>query len=93
MFRYKKSVPVSYDRQGLTYFYSKLYRVLKPRSKQRIRELCQKAGGEHAAALLDFVTTNDGTKKICARHFLSPSTLERITRRYYELFWEEWMLE
>ena len=28
MFRYKKSVPVSYERQGYIYFASRLYREL-----------------------------------------------------------------
>ena len=33
MFRFKKSVPVSYDRQGYIYFTSRLYEELPPRAQ------------------------------------------------------------
>lgn len=89
MFRFKKSVPVSYDKQGLVYFYSKLYNELPARKKEQIRLLCREVGGEYENALLEFVTTNVGANAVCAKHFLSRSTLERITKKYYIAFLEE----
>lgn len=86
MFRYKKAVPVSYDRQGYIYFRSRLFRELSQTRQQRILDLCQRAGGEYAQALLEFVTQDTGAERVCIRHNLSRSTLERAVRRYYELF-------
>ncbi len=93
MFRFKKSVPVSYDKQGLVYFYSKLYNELPVRKKEQIRALCREVGGDYEKALLEFVTTNIGANMVCAKHFLSRSTLERLVRRYYDAFWDSWWME
>lgn len=89
MFRFKKSVPVEYDLQGYIYFYSRLWRILTAREKQRIVSICRKAGGEYAQALLEFVTTDTGAASVCRRYFLSQSTLERIVRKYYIAFAED----
>ena len=89
MFRFKRSVPVSYDLQGYIYFYSRLFRFLTLREQKRIRESCAEAGGEHARALLEFVTTDAGADSVCRRHFLSRSTLERAVRRYFVLMAEK----
>lgn len=87
-FRYKKSVPVSYDQQGYIYFASRRFRTLPEQEQQRILSLCVEAGGEYYQALHEFVTTDAGAAAVCRRHFLSQSTLERIVRRYYILFAE-----
>lgn len=83
MFRYKKSVPVSYERQGYIYFVSRCYRDLPPGEQRRILNLCLEAGGEYYQALFDFVTTDAGAAAICLRHHISRSTLERVVRSYY----------
>ena len=86
MFRYKKSIPASYERQGYIYFTSRLYRELPPKKQRRIVELCAVCGEKYAAALLEFVTTSAGADAICMRHHLSRATLERVVRRYYRAF-------
>ena len=86
MFRFKKGVPVAYDRQGFIYFVSKLYMELPEREQAGILRLCKEAGGEHYRALFEFVTGDVGAAGVCRRHFLSQSTLERMVRRYYILF-------
>ena len=86
MFRYKKSVAASYERQGYIYFASRCFRQLQPRKQQRIVKLCADCGGEYALALFQFVTTDAGATAICMRHNLSPATLERVVRLYYERF-------
>lgn len=85
-FRYKRSIPVPYDRQGFIYFLSIRYRELPAQDRKRIRELCRKAGGDYSQALLEFVTTSQGASAVCEKHFLSESTLERIVRKYYIQF-------
>lgn len=89
MFRFKKAVPVSYDLQGYIYFYSRLYRMLPVEEKKRIVKICEAAGGEHAQALLEFVTTDAGATSVCRHHYLSQSTLERVVRKYYTAFAED----
>ena len=80
MFRYKKSVPVSYERQGYIYFSSLLYREMPEKAQRKILNLCMECGGgDYYRALFEFVTTD-------AKHSLSRSTLERIVRKYYEGF-------
>lgn len=83
MFRYKKSVPVSYERQGYIYFVSRCYRDLSPEEQRRIVNLCLASGGEYYQVLFDFVTTDAGATAVCLRHHISRSTLERVVRSYY----------
>ena len=89
MFRFKKAVPVGYVMQGYIYFCSKMYKWLPARERKLIESRCKAAGGEHAAALMEFVTTDNGAATVCRKHYLSASTLERAVRRYYILFAKE----
>jgi hypothetical protein len=86
MFRYKRSVNVSYERQGYIYFTSRAYHDLGERRQEKLRELCDRCGGEYSEALLEFVTTDEGALAVCMRHHLSQSTLERVVKKYYEAF-------
>ena len=86
MFRYKRSIPVSEDKQGYAYYASRLYSQMDRKGREAIHRLCQAAGGEYSEALLEFVTTDATATAICQRHFLSRSTLYRAVRRYYEFF-------
>lgn len=86
VFKFKKAIPVSYDRQGFIYFISRRYRELSAQDRKQIRQLCAKAGGEYKEAVLEFVTTSAGAATVCMKHNLSASTLERAVRRYYIAF-------
>ena len=86
MFRYKKSVPVSYERQGYIYFRSRCYKDLPEQEKRQIVNLCMTAGGAYYQALFEFVTSDEGATAVCMRHHLSRSTLERAVRKYYTSF-------
>lgn len=86
MFRYKRSIDVSYERQGYIFFTSRMYKSLPEKRQRKIQALCTMHGGEYAGALMDFVTTDMGATAVCLRHSLSRSTLERAVRRYYEGF-------
>ena len=86
MFRYKKSIPVSYERQGYIYFSSLLYRELPEGAQRKILNLCLETGGEYYQALFEFVTTDAGAQAVCLRHHLSPSVLggRMIYRTFYD---------
>lgn len=86
MYRYKRGIKCSYDRQGYIYFTSRNYRFLRPEQKATIREMCRKAGGEHREALFCFVTSDKSATEVCMEHFLSKATLYRAVQRYYEDF-------
>ena len=86
MYRYKKGIGISYDRQGYIYFASRMYRELPERKRKKLEDLCARCSGEHRQALLEFVTTDAGAEAVCQRHYLSRSTLHRMVRRYYEEF-------
>jgi len=86
VFRFKRSIPLPYVRQGYIYFISRKYNELTQRQRERIDGLCAEAGGEYAAALLEFVTTDKGEVAICLKHHVSDQTLRRCVRRYYLAF-------
>lgn len=85
MFRFKKSIPVSYNRQGYIYFRSLLYREMGKKAKEQIERACMESG-EHWKAVLEFVTTDQTATSICMKHHISQSTLERAVRTYYTSF-------
>ena len=87
MFRYKSSIPVPYDRQGYIYFKSLTYPHMTPREQERIRGLCERAGGSLSQALLEHVTTWESVKSVCHRHYIaSPTSIYRALKRYYLRF-------
>lgn len=87
MFRYKPSIPVSYDRQGYIYFKSLTYRDMTPQQQERIRGLCERTAGTLSQALLEYVTTGDSVKAVCHRHYIaSPTSIYRALKRYYVQF-------
>lgn len=85
-YRFKKSVPVGYDRQGYIYFKSRLYRQLSKEDRDAIAAHCRRCGGEYWRALLEFVTRDTTATKVCMKYYISQSTLERMVRRYYAEF-------
>lgn len=85
-FRFKRGIPVDYDQQGYIYFTSRRYKQLTRKQQEKIRSLCREAGGEHAEALFEFVTTDSGAVEVCARFYISESTLERVVKKYYLAF-------
>lgn len=86
VYRYKKALGVDYDTQGYIYFLSRRYRRLSVEERRIIRQVCSEAAGAYHKALFEFVTTDADEEMICARHYISASTLKRIVRRYYRIF-------
>lgn len=86
VFRYKKALGVDYDTQGYIYFLSRRYRRLRVEDRRQIRQACSEAAGGYHKALFEFVTTDADEEMICAKHYISASTLKRIVKRYYRIF-------
>ena len=85
-FVYKRSLPMDYNTQGYIHFVSRMYSTLPVGQQKLVRQLCDRAGGEHREALFRLVTTDTGAEEVCRTYYLSRSTLERCVRRYYILF-------
>lgn len=85
-FRYVKSSRLSYKRQGLVWFQCQNYKRLSKREQEKIRRAAERAGGEHAAAILDYMTTDASWRWVCVNHFISDATLQRIRKKFYEEF-------
>ena len=86
MHRCMRSVPLSYERQRYIRSKSLRYKELPEKEQVEIRRLCREHGGEYCEALMEFVTTDAGATAVCARHYLSRSTLYRRVQMYYENF-------
>lgn len=86
MYRFKKSIGVSYNKQGQIFFTARRYEELPPDMQQAILALCKAAGGDNWQALFAFVTTSRRAEEICRTYYLSKSTLYRAVRRFYERF-------
>ena len=87
MFRYKRGIDVPYEMQGYIHFCCRRFHTLSSARQNAIRVLCLKAGGEHADALFEFVTTQDTATAICQRHFIASRTsLYRAVKKFYESF-------
>ena len=86
-FRYKRGLRESYARQVYIYGTSLNYKNLSAAQQRKIRELCEKAAGDHAEALFDFVTTDMTAVAVCMKyHIASRSTLYNAQKIYYESF-------
>ena len=90
MFRYKRGIDVSYEKQGYIHFCCRRFPELSAERQEAIWRLCRAAGGEHAEALFEFVTTQDTATAICQRHFIASRTsLYRVVKKFYESWPEE----
>lgn len=90
MFRYKRGIDVSYEKQGYIHFCCRRFPELTAERQEAIWRLCRAAGGEHAEALFEFVTTQDTATAICQRHFIASRTsLYRVVKKFYESWPEE----
>ena len=90
MFRFRKSVPLSRDRQGYIYYFSRLYKSLDESDRTFIKKLCKEAAGENWRAVLDVVTGKLSCRAACSKHYISESTLERGIRKYYIAYGKAW---
>jgi hypothetical protein len=85
-FKYKKGIPLPYDRQGYVYFVSKNYRFLPPKRRQRIDRLIEEIGRSYADALRAFVIRGETSSAIESEYYCSSSQLYRLVREYYLRF-------
>lgn len=88
MFRFRKNLKVSYQKQGYIHFVTRQYYKLKKEERAEIDELFRLAGGEYFEALKRIMTTDVSIYRVCDEMYLSKATLCRCINRYIKLFAE-----
>ena len=85
-FKYLPSVSKSYPEQGMIFFVCQTYSRQTPEMQSKIDRLCREAGGEYADALRAYLCTPASWEAVTTEYFVSPSTLDRVRRRFFELW-------
>lgn len=89
-FKYMPSLKQSYERQGEIFFTCRNYRTLAEVDQVRINLICAScAQGDSykRRAIFSFMTTGASWRECCDKNHISDSTMERLRKRFYEL-WE-----
>lgn len=88
-FKFMRTVGLSYEEQGECYFTCQRYAKLDRIERERIESICRSvsAGDDvKRQAILAYMTTRISWRETCARFYVSDSTLDRLRRRFYELW-------
>ena len=85
-FKQLRSVNKSYNDQALIYYTCITYDRQNAMTRRKIERLCRKAAGEYASALLEYLTTDAEWVGVCQKYHVGDRTLERVRRRFYELW-------
>lgn len=85
-FKWLRSVGKSYDEQALIYYTCATFNRQRAAVRKRIVRLCDRAAGEYAPALLEFLTTTADFRYICVKYAIGDSTLDRARKQFYELW-------
>lgn len=80
------SVKKSYEEQGEIFFTCRRYEYQSERTRQKIRDLCRRAGGEYSAALFDYLTTRASWQEVTDKYHISSKTLDRARQKFYEMW-------
>lgn len=85
MFKKRKGIKVSYNRQGLICFTCLDYKNQPIQTKSKILNLRSEVGKEHYIALFEMLTTDTNVEQICNKHHIgSSTTLYRLRKDFYE---------
>lgn len=85
-FKRLRSVKKTYDEQGQIFFTCRNYQKQPQKIQKKIREVCEKAGGDYADELFLYLTTDISWQQMVTDYYISQATLDRIRRRFYELW-------
>lgn len=88
-FKYLPSVGIPYAEQGRIFFSCQTYGHQPESTRERIELVClAAAGGErcYADALKTYMTTDRSYNAVCMDFCISTATLDRLRRRFYQLF-------
>lgn len=85
MFKKRRGIHIPYNKQGLIYFSCVNIKDMPDEVQQKIIQLCEEVGKEHAEVLYEVLT--DSTKSIRSlsmEYHISESQLYYYRRKFYE---------
>ena len=85
-FKLKKSIPLSYDRQGYVYFACRNYSQLPVQMRRQIDRLIETVGGVYADALRAFMIQGESASAVEARYHCSYAQVYRVVKEFYMRF-------
>ena len=90
-FKFMPSYKMSYTQQGVVFFACQNFRNQPKELQDEIRAIATVCGGGDGMkrkAILTYMTTRISWRECCDRHYISDATLDRLRRRFYQL-WKE----
>ena len=89
MFKKRRGIKLSYNKQGLIYFACMNYDDMPEHIQQKILNLCKDVGREYAEVLFQVVTnSNETIRSLALKYNISETQLYYYRRRFYEE-WEK----
>lgn len=90
LFKRKRSIRLSYYRQGLIYFLCANYSSLPQTCRDAIDRICNEVGGDYRDALFAVLTEKErNTSSVSMQYFVSNKRLFNLRARFYEEFWKQ----
>ncbi len=90
LFKRKRSIRLSYYRQGLIYFLCANYCSLPKLYRDAIDRICNETGGDYRDALFAVLTEKErNTSSVSMQYFVSNKRLFNLRARFYEEFWKQ----
>ncbi len=89
MFKKKRGIRLPYNKQGLIYFTCMDFKNQPAKVQRKIKDMCEKIGGDNSTALFE-VLTNDkkSLERIADENFLTVKSLCEMRKKLYET-WEK----
>ena len=85
MFKKRRGIKLPYNKQGLIYFSCVNHNDMPDDVKQKIINLCNDVGKEHAEVLFEVVTnSNKSIRALAMDYHISESQLYYYRRKFYE---------
>ena len=85
MFKKRRGIKLPYNKQGLIYFSCVNHNDMPEDVKQKIVNLCNDVGKEHAEVLFEVVTnSNKSIRALAMDYHISESQLYYYRRKFYE---------
>ena len=84
MFKKRRGIKLSYNKQGLIYFICMNYKEMPVRIQKKISLLCDEVGKEYANVLFLVMTSEKSIRTLAREHYISESLLYSLRKTFYE---------
>ena len=85
MFKKRRGIKLSYNKQGLIYFTCMNVAEMPEKMQERIKQLCDEIGKEHSEALYQVMTnSNKSIRALALEHHISETQLYHYRKKFYE---------